>query len=496
MPQASATNAICILMDSLNRHFLPAYNQTPVLTPNLERLAQRAVTFDRCFVGSMPCMPARRDLWTGNQEFLWRPWGSLEPWDEPLPRTLGRAGVFTGLVSDHYHLWERGGENYHVDFDSWEFIRGHENDPWIGGATPPAQAGKGQLLPRFRRNRQRFIHEEDWLAPRTFRQAGQWLRDNARSHERFFLLVDEFDPHEPFDCPEEHWRRYDPDWRGPTDFCWPTYGRNEYTEAEARHIRARYAGKVTLADRYLGQILDRMDDLNLWDNTVLAVMTDHGHFLGEHGWWGKPCCPQYRTIAHVPLFVHVPGVPGGTRSSALATHVDVHATIMDSLGLEPPAPIDGVSLLPALRGSRQQVRDSVLFGWWGRRVNWTDGRQVYMRAPVTPTNEPLAFYTNRWSTAPWWHLPAPDQRTSWGRYMPRVDMPVGRMPVTPDEMTRLHSVQQADLQQGSYLFDIEGDPGEERNLVGTAGEPEACHRLRAAMEAQTAPPEQFERLGL
>ncbi|MEW6752784.1 MAG: sulfatase [Candidatus Latescibacterota bacterium] len=489
-------NVVCILMDSLNRHFLPAYGNEEVLAPNLRRLARRAVTFDRCFAGSMPCMPARRDLWTGVQEFLWRPWGSLEPWDEPLPRTLRGAGVFTGLVSDHYHLWEAGGENYHVDFETWEFVRGHENDPWAGGPTPEADAGKGQVMPRFRRNRRRFVHEEDWLAPRTLRQAALWLEENAGVHERFFLLVDEFDPHEPFDCPEEHWRRYDPDWQGPADFYWPRYGRNDYTEAEARHIRARYAGKVTLADRYLGKLLDRMDDCHLWDDTALIVMTDHGHFLGEHGWWGKPPCPQYRTISHVPLFVHVPGVPGGTRTAALATHVDVHATILDCLGVPPPRPIDGVSLLPALRGERAQVRDAVVFGWWGRRVNWTDGRHLYLRAPAAPDNQPLAFYTNRWSTAPWWRLPVPDGRTQFGRYMPRVDMPVGRMPVSVEEAARLHNVQLEDLQEGSFLFDLEGDPAEERNLAGTPLEAEVAARLCARMEEQGAPPEQFERLGL
>lgn len=489
-------NAVCVLMDSLNRHFLPAYGNPAVQTPNLERLARRAVTFDRCYVGSMPCMPARRDLWTGNQEFLWRPWGSLEPWDEPLPRTLRRAGVFTGLVSDHYHLWESGGENYHVDFESWEFVRGHENDPWAGGSTPEAEPGKGQLLPRFRRNRRRFVHEEDWLAPRTFRQAAQWLEDNARTHERFLLLVDEFDPHEPFDGPEELWRRYDPDWQGPADFCWPTYGRNDYTEAEARHIRARYAAKVTLADRYLGQLLDRMDDFGLWEDTVFIVMTDHGHFLGEHGWWGKPACPQYQAISHVPLFVHLPGGPEGTRSPALTTHVDVHATLLDCLGVSPPRPVDGVSLLPAIRGEREQVRYGVLFGWWGRRVNWTDGHRVYMRAPVSPDNQPLAFYTNRWSTAPWWRLPLPDRQATFGRYLPRVDMPVGRRPVSPEEMARLHSVQLEDLRQGSCLFDLDADPGEERNLAGTALEAEVASQLRTAMERQGAPLEQFERLGL
>lgn len=69
--------------------------------------------------------------------------------------------------------------------------------------------------------------------------------------------------------------------------------------------------------------------------------------------------------------------PEGTRSPALTTHVDVHATLLDCLGVSPPRPVDGVSLLPAIRGEREQVRYGVLFGWWGRRVNWTDGHRAW-----------------------------------------------------------------------------------------------------------------------
>lgn len=493
-------NVICILLDSLNRHFLPAYGNDWVRTPNLDRLQQRSVTFERAYIGSMPCMPARRDLWTGNQEFLWRPWGSLEPWDQPLPRTLRQNNVFTGLVSDHYHLWERGGENYHIDFESWEFIRGHENDPWIGGPTPGAEAGKGHVSPSFRRNRQRFVHEEDWLAPRTLREASRWLELNAGVHDQFFLMVDEFDPHEPFDCPEHLWRQYDPDWKGPKDFYWPGYGRNDYDDAEIRHIHARYAGKVTLADRYLGQVLDRMDELALWDNTALIVMTDHGHFLGDHDWWGKPMCPHYRAIGHIPLFVHVPGaVPtdvNGLRTDALATHVDIHATILDCFGLTPPSPIDGVSLLPVIRGESESAREQSLFGGFGRRVNWTDGRRVYMRAPMSADNQPLHLYTNRWSTAPWWQIPVPDDRTEFGPFIPNSDMPVGRQPLNTEEMRRVNIPAEDLAAEGSYLFDIEEDPGETTSLVGTALEEEVAAELEGAMESQNAPPEQFERLGL
>lgn len=489
-------NVVCILLDSLNRHFLPAYGNDWVQTPNLDRLQERAVTFDRCFTGSMPCMPARRDLWTGNQEFLWRPWGSLEPWDVPLPRTLRKSGVFTGLVSDHYHLWERGGENYHVDFESWEFIRGHENDPWIGGLTPDAETGKGHVTPRFRRNRQQFISEEDWPAPSTLRTAAQWLDKNTGAHDQFFLLVDEFDPHEPFDSPEEHWRRYDPDWSGPRDFYWPAYGHNEFTESEAHHIRARYAAKITLADQYLGKVLDQMDKHNLWEDTALLLMTDHGHFLGEHRWWGKPMCPQYRAISHIPLFVYSPGVAGGTRSDALATHVDIHATILDLFGCSPSQSIDGISLVPVLQNKKSPSREDLLTGWWGWHVNWTDGRHFYMRAPASPGNQPLCFYTNRWSTAPWWELPNPDERTKFDQFMPRVDMPMSRHPITQEEMRKIHNIDPYVLQGESLLYDIIDDPNQQENLASGEEEMHAQCCLRALMEHQGAPPEQYERLGI
>src|SRR5579872_1835208 len=123
-------NVVFILMDSLNRHFLNAYGNEWVKTPNIDRLAARAVVFDKHYIGSMPCMPARHDIWTGSLEFLWRPWGPVDPGEVTLPMRLRRK-VVTQLVTDHYHFFEKGGETYHVDFDGWEFIRGHENDPWV-----------------------------------------------------------------------------------------------------------------------------------------------------------------------------------------------------------------------------------------------------------------------------------------------------------------------------------------------------------------------------
>jgi arylsulfatase A-like enzyme len=101
--------AIMIMFDSLNRRYLPPYGCEWTHAPNFERLAGRTVTFDNCYVASMPCMPARRELHTGRYNFLHRSWGPLEPFDDSMPETLKRHGVYTHLVTDHQHYWEDGG---------------------------------------------------------------------------------------------------------------------------------------------------------------------------------------------------------------------------------------------------------------------------------------------------------------------------------------------------------------------------------------------------
>lgn len=105
--------AIFVLFDTLNRRFLPPYGATEVIAPNFTDLAERAVTFDNAYGGSMPCMPARRELHTGRHNFLHRGWGPLEPFDDSVPELLKKAGVYTHLVTDHRPYWTDGGATYY-----------------------------------------------------------------------------------------------------------------------------------------------------------------------------------------------------------------------------------------------------------------------------------------------------------------------------------------------------------------------------------------------
>jgi arylsulfatase A-like enzyme len=123
-------NIVLVLIDSLNRHFLSAYAPGEVATPNLDAFARRAWRFDNHFVGSLPCMPARREIFSGIKEVMWRPRGSLEPFDRRLPRLLQAHGYATAIVTDHYHYWEEQANGYIQSFQNTRLIRGHETDNW------------------------------------------------------------------------------------------------------------------------------------------------------------------------------------------------------------------------------------------------------------------------------------------------------------------------------------------------------------------------------
>ena len=137
--------AILLLFDSLNRHCLEPYGCGWTQTPNFSRLAQHSVMFDRCYAGSLPCMPARRELHTGRYNFLHRSWGPIEPFDDSMPELLKKSGVYTHLISDHQHYWEDGGATYHTRYNSWECVRGQEGDPWkanVGAVELPPHLGQ------------------------------------------------------------------------------------------------------------------------------------------------------------------------------------------------------------------------------------------------------------------------------------------------------------------------------------------------------------------
>src|SRR5690242_9791177 len=220
-----ANNAIVILLDSLNRHMLGSYGGREFATPNLDRFAARSLRFTRHYAAALPCMPARHDILCGAWDFLWRPWGSGELWEDAITYPLRRAGVVSQLISDHPHLFETGGENYHVDFTAWDYQRGHESDAWRTRPDPSwiGAPSFGRKHSPYDNSRGWFRGEEDFPGPRVMREAARWLEQEAPDDERFLLFIDEFDPHEPFDTPEPYASMYDEEWTDPHHLIWPPY---------------------------------------------------------------------------------------------------------------------------------------------------------------------------------------------------------------------------------------------------------------------------------
>jgi arylsulfatase A-like enzyme len=496
--------AVVVLLDSLNRHMLGCYGGEEFLTPNLDRFAARSVKFNNHYTGSLPCMPARHDILVGAMDFLWRPWGSIELWERPITHYLRKMGIPTHLFSDHPHLFEVGGENYHTDFYSWEYTRGHEGDPWktradtswLGTPALPAQNGKRH----YDLNRTWFRDELDFPGPKTMKATAEWLAQHGKELDSFMLFVDEFDPHEPFDTPAPWANKYDPDWQDEL-MIWPPYAEDgvkngKLSEREGHHIRANYGSKLSMIDHWFGKILDEMDNSNLWDDTLFIVCTDHGHYLGEKDIWGKPRVPQYETLGHTPLMIASPGVEA-KEIDALTTNVDIHATLADLFGVDVEYITHGQSLLPLVYGEKTEIRQWAIGGIYGQWVQIQDGTNKYARAPVG-SGFPLSMWSNRWSTMPIptmpsVRLPNPDKR-AYLDFMPGSDIPVIRQPFQQGDLLPFWSMNPKIDDHHLYRLDL--DPTEAENRAGEKLEGDMIELLRVALTDMQAPREQFERLGL
>ena len=503
-------NVVVLLLDSLNRHEMGSYGGQNFDTPNLDRLAARSVRFTNHHTGSLPCIPARHDILVGAWDFLWRPWGSIELWEEPITASLRREGVITQLITDHPHLFETGGENYHTDFTAWDYERGHESDPWKSRPDPSwlgtPTYGRGHT--HYDNSRGYFRGEEDFPGPRTMQATARWLAEDAPVHrakgERFFLFVDEFDPHEPFDTPEEWATRYDDSWEGP-HLTWPPYAIDAFkqgilNERDARQIRAQYGGKLSMIDHWLGRVLDALDATNAWEDTAVILCTDHGHYLGDtdvHGRdvWGKPGLPVYKPLGHIPMLVSWPGV-SPTSNDALTTSTDIHATIAEVFGAPIKHTAHGKSLVPVLANEQSQVRDWLLTGVWGREVQIVTNDWRYTRGP-SGANAPHSMWSNRWSTMPIasmpdYKMPMPDSRASLD-YMPGSTIPVIRQPFREGDLLPFWSYAK---KYETILFHRAEDPDETVNRIGDSIAKDAEELLRVALTEVDAPSEQFERLAL
>lgn len=495
-----------LLFDSLNARALSCYGGS-IPTPNFDRLAERAVTFDNHYIGSMPCMPARRDMHTGRLCFLHRSWGPLEPFDNSFPAHLKEAGIYSHLISDHYHYFEDGGATYHTRYTTWDFVRGQESDPWIAMVKPPIERFREQYHPvQFEDtrdghrlqgmiNRESIKEETDFPCVQCFDAALDFLDSNG-GDDNWLLQLETFDPHEPFFAPDFYKKAFPTAYAGPT-LDWPRYRKVEELPDEVEELRANYAALVALCDAQLGRILDNFDRHDRWDDTAIVLTTDHGFLLSEHDWWAKNRMPFYNEIANIPLFVYSPefSEKAGCRISALTQTTDIMPTLLDLFGQSPKDHVLGRSILPLMAGEVDRIRDVALYGIFGGALNATDGRYTYFLYPDGMEEKDLYEYTL---------MPMHNRSLFEIRELQQAALhrgfdftrgaPLLKVPALPDA--------KRSPRQGGFagaktvLYDLEQDLFQTTEVNSSVLEERMIRLIVSEMKAHEAPPELYVRFGL
>jgi arylsulfatase A-like enzyme len=413
-------NVIIIMNDSLRRDHVNAYHVSPpwerpghgddpfIRTPALDTLAEDAILFDRAYIASYPTVPNRTDLYTGRYGFAYRGWQPLEPDDVILPEVVGAHGYTMALFFDTPPL-ASGSYNFTRGFDAWRWIRGQHGDRYITDPRVPTPINADHHKIRSWEGTQRYLRnqanrelEKDYIAPRTVTAATEWLEKN-HMQDGFLLWVDTWDPHEPFDPPPHYLAMYDkPNYKG-QHIIFPQYGRADYmTPEELDHVRALYAGEVTMVDTWVGHLLDTVERLGLLDNTLILHMSDHGHLFGDHGLEGKPggqLGTLFEPTTRIPLTIrHPAGMGAGQRIEPIVQPPDILPTVLDFLDIPIPDTVQGKSIWPLVNGEVDQLHERAFSGRYplGTMYSYTATSFDGWAGPDRIT-EPLTVTTEEWA---------------------------------------------------------------------------------------------------
>ena len=399
-------NCIWITTDSFRQDHVHCYRpegtidetgeSIQVQTPNIDRLAAEGVRFDRMLAEALPTIPCRRGLFTGRRVFPWPDeptckgmyvrlpgWRPLPQGDVTVAEHLSEQGCVTAIVSDVYHLMKPS-QNFHRGFHSFQWERGQEFDQWQSQPLPAGYLEQHLLsgtdlkpyrlkvLVQYLKNQMYRSDDEEFQAARTFRRAIEWLERN-HTHEKFFLYIDSFDPHEPFDAPQRFINLYDPDYAGPKLVYANPYQRSDLTDAQHHHVRARYAAACTMVDHWIGRLLETVNRLGLRDKTLIILVSDHGKIIGEFGHYGMPAQDLGPALAPVPCIIRAPGHDCvGRRFAGWLYNIDVTATMLSLMAVEPKPGVEGRNVWPAVSSSAEDFRDHLVTAYGPMIACWRE----------------------------------------------------------------------------------------------------------------------------
>jgi len=393
-------NIILVIFDSLRKDCMGIYGSPPwgkVYTPHFDAFARESLVMTRCFGESLPTLEARRAIYTGQRVYPFHDgdfrlkgdfvgaagWGPIPENQPTLAEMLREAGYRTGLIADVYHMFKPS-KNFWRGFDQWTFLRGQEIDPsrsgprltqaeidyWlpeeIRNVSKKVTAHTEQLFTEFTQKCIMNIHqrtnEEDYFAPRVLKEAALWLEQNQDA-DKFFLTVESFDPHEPWLIPKHYRKMYLKEDGREQVLSW-------YRDVSSmdrkllRRTQANYSGSVTQCDRWFGYFMESMRVLNLLDNTMVILLSDHGHSIGDRNYMGKRGYPSAPEVYDIPLMIRFPKAQyAGATSDMFMQHHDITAAILEAANVKAPVEIDGISFLKNAIAGKSGPRQHVTVGW-------------------------------------------------------------------------------------------------------------------------------------
>ncbi len=451
-------NLLFIVSDTLRWDYLGAYGNTWIKTPNLDRLAAESVVFEDAYAEGLPTLPARRVMQTGRPivPFKYVPqksdmvqlhgWHGVFDEDVTAAEWLREQGYVSALITDVYHMMKPG-KNFHRGFDCWHWIRGEEDDPFmlrddaqvadlLERSAPGAQFRNRHWLIQHLMNRKDWASDADTFVGQVMRQAAAWLEAYTLDAP-FYMWVDCFDPHEPWDPPLDYARLYDPEFDSLDGLVPPGMTKN-MTEAQVRNVLTAYAGEVTLVDKWVGHLLDTLKGTGKLADTLIVFTSDHGCMMGEQGEIHKGANRLRNQCTRLPLFIrHPQGEGAGTRVKGFVQHTDMLPTALGIMGQPQHERMLGRNMWPSAVPPLPSGR-----GQGG-------GTPLAARDVVVTAFGPYAAYrTDRWSYVTLWDSASTAPQAA---------------PHQPE------------------LYDLQADPQELTNVA--ADHPQVAAELREALQA-------------
>ncbi|WP_282135237.1 sulfatase [Seonamhaeicola maritimus] len=365
-------NVLFIAIDDL-RPELGCYDAPQVKSPNIDKLAQEALVFNRAYCNVPVCGASRVSLLTSILPTKTRFIDYRAKAEEDVPN----AKTLPSIFKDAGYTSISNGKIFHYNKDVQE--ASWSQNPWMpeGGHRVSYDPETTKVIMNSGNGRVYETPEVDNSAYPDYKIAQKTISDLGRlkaSGEPFFMACGFFRPHMPFYAPKKYWDLYDRDsieiadnrhlpenapssLRGSTEF--KTYSFGDYkpnTDEFHKMMRHGYYACVSYIDELVGEVLNELETLGLAENTIVVLWGDHGWHLGEHEFWGKH--NTLHNALQVPLIVKVPGKAKGWQSEALVESVDIYPTLCDLANLATPDYIMGESFKSVLDNPKQSFREN------------------------------------------------------------------------------------------------------------------------------------------